>query len=113
MPPQFNSFNDGNGDKDANFGTLSFPSDLTDQQYYPECIKFGIYERTGLDFERFGGAIKEGFNNKVADDLEQIKFLKGEIANNDREIAALELIESSQALVQAFRNNNEKALFKI
>ena len=113
MPPQFNSFNDGNGDKDANFGTLSFPSDLTDQQYYPECIKFGIYERTGLDFEKFGGAIKEGFNNKVGDDLEQLKFLKGEIGNNNIQIAALESIESSQALVQAFRDNNNKARIEI
>jgi len=77
MPPQFNSFNDGNGDKDANFGTLSFPSDLTDQQYYPECIKFGIYERTGLDFERFGNKIVNSVTfGSTAVEEENIKLQK-------------------------------------
>ena len=77
MPPQFNSFNDENGDKDANFGTLSFPSDLTDQQYYPECIKFGIYERTGLDFERFGNKIVNSVTfGSTAVEEENIKLQK-------------------------------------
>lgn len=52
----------------THFSSLIFPSDLEDQQYYPECIKFGIYERTGLDFERFGEAVVGSVRTSLASD---------------------------------------------
>ena len=73
MPTKPNKLDGSNLRKFKTFGqtysdSLVFPSDLEDQQYYPECIKFGIYERTGLDFERFGEAVVGSVRASLASD---------------------------------------------
>ena len=104
----------------THFSSLIFPSDLEDQQYYPECIKFGIYERTGLDFERFGEAISSSISDtlrraSLASDDEQIRALQEQIDERSEKIAELENIERGQATLsqrqelQALRENDERA----
>lgn len=103
----------------THFSSLIFPNDLEDQQYYPECIKFGIYERTGLDFERFGEAISKEIaaisRAARASDDEQIRALQDQIDERSERIATLENIERGQATsiqrqeLQALRENDERA----
>jgi hypothetical protein len=64
MSIEFNSFNKSEDVdlSEVQFSSLKFPIDLDDKQYYPECIKFGIYERAGLSIEKLGTAIVDAFS---------------------------------------------------
>ena len=100
----------------THFSSLIFPSDLEDQQYYPECIKFGIYERTGLDFERFGEAVVGSVRASLASDakdeniqLEQqnasfnAAIKNGNLSTKEK-LEALKAISSNQNRINL--NNN-------
>ena len=64
MPIEFNCFNKSKKKKIVK-NSLKFPLDLDDKKYYPECIKFGIYERAGLSLEKLGTAIVNNFNKNA------------------------------------------------
>ena len=35
----------------TSFGQLKYPSDLSEEHFFPEAIRFGFVKRTGVDFK--------------------------------------------------------------
>jgi hypothetical protein len=101
--PQFNSF----GEVEDKL-SLAFPSDLQTKEYYPECIKFGIYERAGLSLGELGGAIKDKFNAaQTATEANVQLGLKNESLSRVSEaIATAENLEARNAAVAELKNNS-------
>ena len=65
MTIDFKSFKGDNSTNKDTKEALLFPSDLETKAYYPECIKFGIYERAGASLEKFGNDIKVSKDNLI------------------------------------------------
>lgn len=95
MPTKPNKLDGSNLRKFKTFGethsdSLVFPNDLEDQQYYPECIKFGIYERTGIDLsvgkETFKKVTKrtQEIVDQTRKDQEFVDNFKKEKADNEK-----------------------------
>ena len=85
---------------------LRFPLDLQNEQFYPEAIRFSIYERTGYELTEIGNTIERG----VARAGENAQAAKEAKANLD----ALETIpvkarsEKFSAIKQDFKNTFEE-----
>ena len=81
----------GNLDRTSN--TLVFPQDMQ-KEFYPEAIKFSVYERHGVDYEKFKKKVKTAFESGVnfleaesvlvqsKDDLEKLSTSRGTEAFN-------------------------------
>jgi len=89
---KFTSFKNG-GTAKTESSSLLFPSDLESKEYYPECIKFGIYKRAGASLEETGNRAAAGVN-RIADKISGRK-------------AAVQLLEEQKAAAvsASFQNN--------
>jgi hypothetical protein len=61
--------------------SLVFPSDLSDENFFPEAIKFSIYEREGVDFD----TVVKDSSNAFQAELQETKEINNEIiADNEK-----------------------------
>jgi hypothetical protein len=61
--------------------SLVFPSDLSDENFFPEAIKFSIYEREGVDFD----TVVKDTSNAYKAELQETKEINNEIiADNEK-----------------------------
>ena len=49
----------------TNFGQLKYPSDLSEEHFFPEAIRFGFVQRKGVDFKEVTKAIKAEYMNEL------------------------------------------------
>lgn len=79
-----NEFNKGKNDNQFvnDFkSSLVFPSDLSDENFFPEAIKFSIYDREGVDFN---GVVKDS-SNAYQSELQETKKTNNDIiTDNER-----------------------------
>ena len=47
------------------FGQLKYPSDLSEEHFFPEAIRFGFVQRTGVDFKEVTAAMKAEYMNEL------------------------------------------------
>ena len=81
---KFTSFKNG-GTAKTESSSLLFPSDLESKEYYPECIKFGIYKRAGAKLESTGRDIVTLGNSlldRITGSKATVQELEERIADN-------------------------------
>ena len=49
----------------TSFGQLKYPSDLSEEHFFPEAIRFGFVQRTGVDFKEVTKAMKAEYMNEL------------------------------------------------
>ena len=49
----------------TSFGQLKYPSDLSEEHFFPEAIRFGFVQRTGVDFKEVSAAMKAEYMNEL------------------------------------------------
>ena len=88
-----------------NSGTLIFPQDM-EKEFYPEAIKFSVYERSGIEYKvikellKDAAATSEGFisaHNDLVVNKDAIKRLEEE----KKELSAKERLERAAANIEA------------
>jgi len=83
---------------------LRFPLDLQNEQFYPEAIRFSIYERTGYELKEIGNTIKRG----VARAGQNATASKAAKVALDENRAIKERTESVLAKEKDFKNTFEE-----
>jgi hypothetical protein len=100
-----NSKNEDDIEQDS-YESLIFPSDF-EGHIYPECIKFGIYEREGVSLEDVSTAIEAGATHftkrlKQEGELGALETQQQEMDDHPDQFT----IEQKQALSNSLGNNN-------
>jgi hypothetical protein len=49
----------------TDFGQLKYPSDLSEEHFFPEAIKFSFIQRTGVDFKEITSKMKTDYRNEL------------------------------------------------
>jgi len=49
----------------TDFGQLKYPSDLSEEHFFPEAIRFGFVQRKGVDFKEVTAAMKTEYKNEL------------------------------------------------
>ena len=49
----------------TDFGQLKYPSDLSEEHFFPEAIRFGFVQRTGVDFKEVTAAMKTEYRKEL------------------------------------------------
>ena len=49
----------------TNFGQLKYPSDLSEEHFFPEAIRFGFVKRTGVDFKEITAQMKTDYRKEL------------------------------------------------
>ena len=47
------------------FGQLKYPSDLSEEHFFPEAIRFGFVKRTGVDFKEITAQMKTDYRKEL------------------------------------------------
>ena len=111
-----NEFNKGKNDNQFvnNFkSSLVFPSDLSDKNFFPEAIKFSIYDREGVDFD---AVVNESSNAYQAESQKQKKInndiiaVNEEIQRNARANINAEVRKTAETNIAGARNRINQGL---
>ena len=105
-----------NSNKDAALGTgtLVFPQDM-EKEFYPEAIKFSVYERHGVDYVEFKDIAKTAFQSggNFIKYYSEINLSKVKIDKLTAEIKSLETpVKKNQEKADAARANKAADLVK-
>ena len=85
--PFNNSANQSGVNRNEKFSKLSnksliFPQDM-EKAFYPEAIKFSVYERSGVNYDKAKKLLSDGKNNSIFSYIKKIKILqKNKIRTN-------------------------------
>ena len=105
---------DSNKDAALGTGTLVFPQDM-EKEFYPEAIKFSVYERHGVDYEEFKTIAKTAFQSggDFIKYYTEINLSKVKIDKLKAEIKSLETpVKKNQENADAARANKATDLVK-
>ncbi len=85
---------------------LRFPLDLQNEQFYPEAIRFSIYERTGYSLKEIGG-VATGLADRAVKTAKAAKAAKTDLDEHNA-IPVKERHESFTAVQQDLKNTFEE-----
>ena len=92
----------------TNFGQLKYPSDLSEEHFFPEAIRFGFVQRKGVDFKEVTAAMKTEYRNELRANVRDVIDGTGHAAAHDPSSKFYDPFES--ALSPADKENLDKAL---
>ena len=92
----------------TDFGQLKYPSDLSEEHFFPEAIRFGFVQRKGVDFKEVTAAMKTEYRNELRANVRDVIDGTGHAAAHDPSSKFYDPFES--AMSPADKENLDKAL---
>ena len=92
----------------TDFGQLKYPSDLSEEHFFPEAIRFGFVQRTGVDFKEVTAAMKTEYRNELRANVRDVIGGTGHAAAHDPSSKFYDPFES--VISPADKENLNKAL---
>ena len=60
----------------TDFGQLKYPSDLNEEHFFPEAIRFGFVQRKGVDFKEVTAAMKTAYQEELRSSIRDYRYAK-------------------------------------
>jgi len=60
----------------TDFGQLKYPSDLSEEHFFPEAIRFGFVQRKGVDFKEVTAAMKTAYQEELRSSIRDYRYAK-------------------------------------